>query len=121
LRRKRCGGPVAIILAASLFAPIVRAGPQDATARALLADWRDQDPGMRAVAEVIASAFASGLAAAGSLGGREVVCLPSDLRGKQIMSALEKFVGDNPDLADKPYGVAMAASLSRAFPCAVKS
>ena len=37
------------------------------------------------------------------------------------MSALQRFVDDNPDLADLPYGVAMAASLSRAFPCAVKS
>ena len=71
--------------------------------------------------QVIASAFASGLAAAGRLGGREVVCPPSDLGGKQIMSALQRFVDDNPDLADLPYGVAMAASLSRAFPCAVKS
>jgi hypothetical protein len=33
------------------------------------------------------------------------------------MSALERFVGDNPDLADQPYGVAMAASLRHAFPC----
>jgi hypothetical protein len=80
-----------------------------------------QDPGMTAVAEVIASAFASGLVAAGRLGGREVVCPPSDLRGKQIMSAFERFMDKNPDLADQPYGVAMAASLSRAFPCAVKS
>jgi hypothetical protein len=53
---------------------------------------------MTAVAEVIANAFASGLAAAGRLGGREVVCPPSDLGGKQIMSALERFVDDNPDL-----------------------
>ena len=74
---------------------------------------------MTLVAEVIASAFASGLAAAGRLGGREVVCPPSDLGGKQI--GLERFVNDNPELADQPYGVAMAASLSRAFPCAVKS
>jgi hypothetical protein len=103
------------------FAPVVWAGPQNATARALLADWKDQNPGMTAVAQVIASAFASGLAAAGRLGGREVFCPPSDLAGKQIMSAFERFVDDNPDLADQPYGIAMAASLSRAFPCGVKS
>ena len=78
-------------------------------------------PGHDVGRQVIASAFASGLAAAGKLGGREVVCPPSDLGGKQIMSALEQFVADNPDLADQLYGVAMAASLSRAFPCAVKS
>jgi hypothetical protein len=34
------------------------------------------------------------------LGGREVFCPPSDLAGKQIMSAFERFVDDNPDLAD---------------------
>ncbi|HKN28988.1 MAG TPA: hypothetical protein VJY34_14310 [Roseiarcus sp.] len=31
------------------------------------------------------------------------------------MIAFEKFLGENPDLAEKPYGDAMAASLSRAF------
>ena len=86
---------VVAIVCAALFAPVVWAGPENATARALLADWKDQDPGMTAVAEVIASAFASGLAAAGSLGGREVVCPPSDLGGKQIMRGLERFVNDN--------------------------
>jgi hypothetical protein len=112
---------ITALLAVPLVAPGVRAGPENATARALIADLKDQNPGMTAVAEVIASAFASGLGAAGRLGGREVFCPPSDLRGKQIMSALERFVKDNPDLADQPYGVAMAASLSRAFPCAGKS
>jgi len=33
------------------------------------------------------------------------------------MGALERFVDANPDLADKPYGVAMAASLRDTFPC----
>jgi hypothetical protein len=33
------------------------------------------------------------------------------------MIALERFVNNSPVLADQPYGVAMAASLSRAFPC----
>ena len=27
------------------------------------------------------------------------------------MSALEQFLGDNPDMAEKPYGDAMAATL----------
>ncbi len=36
---------------------------------------------------------------------------------QQVMSALEKYVGDNPDMAERPYGEAMAASLSRGFPC----
>ena len=108
---------VAIVCATALFAPSVWAGPQDATARALVADWKDQDLGMRGLAEVIAGAFASGLVAAGRLEGREVFCPPSDLGGKQIMSALERFVTNNPDLADAPYGLAMAASLRDTFPC----
>ena len=36
------------------------------------------------------------------------------------MSALERFLEDNPNMAEKPYGDAMAASLSRAFPCRVQ-
>jgi hypothetical protein len=110
----------ALILLAALRTSDSWAGPADTTARALVADWKDSDPGMAAVAEVIASTFASGLVAAGRLGGREVFCPPSDLGGKQIMSALERFVDDNPDLADEPYGVAMAASLHHAFPCRSK-
>ena len=112
---------IAIVFGAAFLGPVAWAGPENAAARALVAEWKDGGPGMTLVAKVIASAFASGLAAAGRLGGREVVCPPSDLGGKQIMSALEQFVADNPDLADQLYGVAMAASLSRAFPCAVKS
>ena len=107
----------AVILLAALGTSNSWAGTADTTARALMADWKDADPGMAAVAEVIASAFASGLVAAGRLGGREVFCPPSDLGGKQIMSALERFVDANPDLADEPYGVAMAASLRDTFPC----
>ncbi len=33
------------------------------------------------------------------------------------MIAFEKFLEENPDMAEKPYGDAMAASLSRAYPC----
>ena len=32
------------------------------------------------------------------------------------MSAFERFLQDNPDMAERPYGDAMAAMLSRAFP-----
>jgi hypothetical protein len=107
----------ALILLAGLWTSDAWAGPADTTARALIADRKDADSGMAAVAEVIASAFASGLTAAGRLGGREVFCPPSDLGGKQIMTALERFVHDNLDVADEPYGVAMAASLRNTFPC----
>ena len=39
------------------------------------------------------------------------------MNGNQIMGAFERFLGDNPDMAERPYGDAMAATLSRAFPC----
>jgi Rap1a immunity proteins len=105
---------IAIAFVAALSPAAVRADPQNATAQNLLRNWKDGDPSTTAFAEVIASAFASGLAAAGRLGG---ICPPSDLGGKQIMRGLERFVDDNPAFADKPYGVAMAASLRQAFPC----
>jgi hypothetical protein len=69
---------------------------------------------------MIAAAFASGLSWRGSLAGKEVYCPPPDLKGPQVMSALERFLEDNPNMAEKPYGDAMAASLSRAFPCRVQ-
>jgi len=48
---------------------------------------------------------------------RKVYCPPPGLKGLQVMIDFEKFLEDNPDLAEKPYGDAMAASLSLAFPC----
>ncbi len=56
---------------------------------------------MRMIAEVIASAFPSGLSWRGSLGGKEVYCPPPGLRGGQIMDAFDRFLEDNPDMADK--------------------
>ncbi len=72
---------------------------------------------MRMLAEVIASAFASGLAWRGSLAGKDVYCPPAGLEGQRIMSAYEHFLGDNPNMAEKPYGDAMAATLAQTFPC----
>ena len=72
---------------------------------------------MRMVAEVIASAFASGLSWKGTLGGKEVYCPPQGLKGGQVMTTLDQFLRSNPDMAEKSYGDAMAASLSRTFPC----
>ncbi len=106
-----------IVVIVALTVQSARAGPEAATAQNLLENWKDGDPGTTAVAEVIASAFASGLVAAGRLGGKEVFCPPSTLGGRQIMTALERFVDDNPSLAKEPYGVAMGASLRDAFPC----
>jgi len=85
-----------------LLASQVRADPPDISARRLLSGWKDQDPSTRMVAEVIASAFASGLSWSASLGGREVYCPPPGLKGKQVMSTFEQFLEDNPDMAEKP-------------------
>jgi len=74
---------------------------------------------MKMLAEVIASAFASGMSWAGTIDGRPVYCPPTGapLTGNQVMIALERFLSDNPDAADKTYGFALSASLTRAFPC----
>ena len=55
---------VAVLLVA-VWASEARADPADTSARALVAAWKDVDPNMAAVAEVIASAFASGLSLEG--------------------------------------------------------
>src|SRR5271157_3694150 len=107
----------ALILFATLMAPAVWADSPDISARRLLSSWTNGDPAMRGLAEVIAGAFAGGLSWNGSLAGKEIYCPPPGLKGQQIMRAVEKYVEDNPDVAERPYGDAMAASLSRAFPC----
>jgi hypothetical protein len=92
-------------------------GP-DISAQRLLESWRGDDSGMAMVAEVIASAFASGLSWGADAAGKRAYCgRPSDLKGHQIMSAFEGFLRDNPTMADQPYGAAMAATLRKAFPC----
>jgi hypothetical protein len=109
-----------IILAFVVMALVtqgVRAGPEDATAQNLLENWKDGDPSTTAFAEVIASAFASGLSWGGHLAGTEVYCPAPNLGGREIMRAFERFLKANPDMARKPYGAAMAASLGQAFPC----
>jgi hypothetical protein len=63
----------AIDFVVALLAPVrVAAAPQDATARALLATWKAEDPSARLAAELIAGAFASGLSWGGKLDGKEV-------------------------------------------------
>jgi hypothetical protein len=69
------------------------------------------------VAEVIASAFASGFSWGADAAGKRAYCAPPDLKGRQIMTAVEEFLKDNPNMADQPYGAAMAKTLSKAFPC----
>jgi hypothetical protein len=109
----------ATVLLAVFWSMDAQAGPADTTARALVAAWKDADPGMAAVAEVIASAFAGGMSWAGKIEGHPVYCPPPTgaLTGNQVMSILERFVSDTPDAGDKTYGFPLSASLSRAFPC----
>jgi hypothetical protein len=105
-------GAVAVALIAS---PAQADGP-NASAQGLLSAWKGEDPSMRMVAEVIASAFASGLSWKGTLTGKEVYCPPHGFKGGQVMATLDHFLVSNPDMAEKSYGEAMAASLSQAFP-----
>ena len=85
---------VGALFAAALLTSPVYADTPDISARRLLSSWTDGDPSMRMLAEVIASAFASGLSWRGSLAGKEVYCPPPALKGQRIMSALEpKFGG----------------------------
>ena len=106
-----------VFLAATLIASAARADGPDISAQRLLSSWHDEDPGMRMVAEVIASAFASGFSWGGDAAGKRTYCAPRDLKGPQIMSVFEEFLKDNPTVADRPYGEAMAGTLKKAFPC----
>ena len=108
---------VVFLIAAMLPALPVRADTPDISARRLLLEWNGQDPMTRMLAEVIAAAFSGGLSWRGSLAGKEIYCPPPGLKGHEIMISFEQFLNDNPDMADKPYGDAMASTLSRAFPC----
>ena len=74
---------------------------------------------MAAVAEVIASHFASGMSWAGTLDGHPLYCPPPTVAftGNQAMRILESFIADHPETADKTYGLALSAGLRKAFPC----
>ena len=84
----------AAVLLATVSTLGAHAGPADTTARVLVADWKDADRGMAAIAEVIASAFASGMSWAGAIKGHPVYCPPEAvaLTGNQVMSILEGIV-----------------------------
>jgi hypothetical protein len=102
---------------AALITFAAQADGPNTSAQGLLSAWKGEDPNMRMVAEVIASAFASGLSWKGTLAGKEVYCPPQGLKGGEVMTALDQFLAGNPNFAEKTYGDAMAMSLSRAFPC----
>ena len=107
-----------VFLAMALSTP-GRAESADISAQRLLTSWREGERGMKMLAEVIASAFASGMSWAGTIEGHPVYCPPptEPLSGNQIMNILDHFVSNNPDASDKTYGFALSASLIRAFPC----
>ena len=107
----------AAVIVAALMVSAAQADGPDISARRLLESWKDDDPGTRMIAEVIASAFASGFSWGGDVAGKYAYCASPDLKGRQIMSAFEGFLRDNPKMAGDPYGAAMAATLTRAFPC----
>jgi hypothetical protein len=109
----------AAILLSAVWTSGARAGPSDTTARALVADWKNGDREMAAVAEVIASAFASGMTWAGTIEGHPLYCPPPTVAftGSQAMTILESFIADHPETADKTYGLAVSAGLRQAFLC----
>jgi hypothetical protein len=106
-----------VFIAAVFSSPGV-ADPPDISAQRLLTSWKEGDPGMKMLAEVIASAFASGFSWGGDASGRRTYCAPPDLKGAEIMAAFEGFLTNHLQMAGSPYGEAMAATLNRAFPCA---
>ncbi len=110
----------ATVLLTALWTSGALSDPARTTARALVADWKNGDREMAAVAEVIASAFASGMSWAGTIEGHPLYCPPpiGAFTGNQAMSILENFIVDHPETADQTYGFALSASLRHAFPCA---
>jgi hypothetical protein len=86
---------VSRVFVAMLIASAAQADGPHISAQRVLASWKDADPGMRMVAEVIASAFAS-------TAGKRAYCPSPDLKGGQIISAFEDFLRDNPKMAESP-------------------
>jgi hypothetical protein len=92
---------VVAAFAAALITSAAQADGSNTSARGLLSAWKGEDPNMRMVAEVIPSAFASGLSWRGTLAGKDVYCAPQGLKGGQVMAALDQFLLSNPDMAEK--------------------
>ena len=61
----------AIVFVAMLLTTSVGSQSPDISARRLLSGWKAEDPSMRMLAEVIASAFASGLSWSASMGDKQ--------------------------------------------------
>jgi hypothetical protein len=80
------------VFVAALITSGVQAGSPDISAQHLLSSWQDEDPGMKMVAEVIASSFASGFSWGGDAAGKRNYCASPDIKGGQTMSAFEQFL-----------------------------
>jgi hypothetical protein len=108
----------AAVLFAVLWSSDAWPGPADTTARALPAAWKDADPGMAKVAEVIASAFASGMSWAGTIQGHPVYCPPPNapLTANQLMTVLDSFATDHPDAVDKDIWLRALSQLDPRVP-----
>ena len=89
---------------AMLIASLAEAAGPDISAQRLLASWHEGDPSMRMVAEMIASAFASGFSWGGDAAGKQVYCAQFDVKGHEIMSAFEGFLRDHPQMEASPTG-----------------
>ncbi len=109
----------AVGLLVVLIASASLADGPDISAQRLLESWKSEDAGMRMVAEVIASAFASGFSWGGTDAGKRAYCSSPDLKGSQIMTAFEVFLRDHPKMNGEPYGAAMAETLTKTFPCSL--
>ena len=76
---------IAAFTAGTLIASAAQADGSNTSAQGLLSAWKSGDPNMRMVAEVIASAFASGLLWRGTLAGKDVYCPPEGFKGGQVV------------------------------------
>jgi hypothetical protein len=83
--------------------------------RRLLSVWSGEDVSTRLIVELVASAFSCSLVWRGELAGKEVYLPPPGLKGAQVMSALEPFLANNPDMAEGTSGDVLGATLRRAF------
>ena len=97
----------------ALIASAALANGADISAQRLLQNWKGEDSGMRMVAEVIASAFASGFSWGGADAGKRAYCSSPNLKGGQIISAFEVLLRDHPKMNSEPYCAAMAETLTK--------
>jgi len=67
------------------------------------------DQATHLLAEVVASAFASGVSWSASRGAKQLYCPPPGLKGEEIMSAFERFLADHPGGAEKQKSFASGA------------